>query len=71
MLQKMDHPPVALESIQNKHLGAVLIRKERQGSSRFSPAQPPQLERLPMLKGDIIEKPIMNLSKLLLEEKGE
>lgn len=44
-------PPVALESIQHKHLGgALLIHRERQGSSRFNAPVAPQLEKLPLLR---------------------
>eukprot|EP00047_Mylnosiga_fluctuans_P005283 m.239583 g.239583 ORF g.239583 m.239583 type:complete len:602 (+) comp13499_c0_seq1:51-1856(+) len=45
-----DGPPVALETIQNKHLGAMLVHKERQNSSRFLVSAAQALEKLPLLK---------------------
>lgn len=44
---KKDEAPVAIETIQRAHLGAPVVEKHRQHSSRFRPQQRPQLERLP------------------------
>ena len=44
-------PPVALEAYQKAHLGAPLVRKDHQGSSRFRQNHAPPLEKLPMLTG--------------------
>jgi hypothetical protein len=46
-----DQPPVAMELFQAKHLGGLLVHKERQNSSRFIPGVAPQLEKLPALRG--------------------
>lgn len=43
-------PPVALESYQKAHMGAPIIRKEHQGSSRFRKNQGTPLEKLPNIQ---------------------
>ena len=51
MRTSSDGPPVAMETLQNKHLGALLVHKERQNSSRFLVSAAQTLEKLPLLKG--------------------